>query len=118
MPLWIEVDRGTEQGRRFREHLSSRIAFIQSGGYRKLFQTNAVLICYVTTGDRPEYEASRLKAMCRWAQQVLSDLHLESWSSIFRFTSLQFDNLYSTPIFSAPLWHRPDSPTPVPLFED
>lgn len=117
MPLWIEVDRGTEQGRRLREHLRSRIDFIKSGGYRELFHTNAVLIAYVTTSDRPEYRETRRGAMCRFAQQVLTDLHLESWAAIFRFTSLQFDELYSTPIFSELVWYRPDSPTPVPLFE-
>lgn len=117
MPLWIEVDRGTEQGRRFRKHLRSRIDFIKSGGYRELFHTNAVLIAYVTTGDRPEYRQTRRGAMCRFAQQVLTDLHLESWAAIFRFTSLQFDELYSTPIFSELVWYRPDSPTPIPLFE-
>lgn len=116
MPLWIEIDRGTEQGRRFREHLSSRIAFIQRGSYRKLFHTNAVVIAYVTIGDRPEHGETRRKAMCRWTMQVLTNLHLQNWSHLFRYTTVERSELYSTPIFSEPVWYRPDSPTPVPIF--
>jgi hypothetical protein len=81
-----------------------------------MFDTKAVLVAYVTIGDSPEYAETRRKAMCTWTQEVLTDLHLDNWSSIFRFTSLQFDKLYSTPVFSEPLWYRPDSPTPVPIF--
>jgi hypothetical protein len=116
MPLWIEVDRGTEQGGRFREHLRSRIDFIKSGGYRELFHTNAVVIAYVTIGDRPEYGETRRKAMCRWTMEVLTNLHLQNWSHLFHYTSVKCRELYSTPIFSEPVWYRPDSPTPVPIF--
>jgi Replication-relaxation len=116
MPLWIEIDRGTEQGRRFREHLSSRIAFIQSSSYRELFHTNAVVIAYVTIGDKPEYGETRRKAMCRWTMEVLTNLHLQNWSHLFHYTSVECGDLYSTPIFSDPVWYRPNSPEPVPLF--
>jgi hypothetical protein len=116
-PVLLEIDRGMEYRDKFKKHVRSRVDFIRSGVYRKVFLTEAVIITYVTTGERPEYRETRLRAMCAWTQDVLADLHLESWAAIFRFTSLQFDELYSTPIFSAPLWYRPDSPTPVPLFD-
>jgi hypothetical protein len=55
--------------------------------------------------------------MCAWTSEVLADLHLENWSSIFRFASVEFDQLYSTPLFEdEPGWYMPYSPTPVPLF--
>jgi hypothetical protein len=54
--------------------------------------------------------------MCAYTQEVLADLHMENWSNIFRITSVEYDQLFTTPLFDEPVWHRPDSPTPVPLF--
>ena len=117
IPVAIEIDAGTEHGRRFRQHVRSRLLFIQSGAYRQLFHTNAVLICYVTTGQTPEYRETRRKAMCRFTMEVLKELNKESWASIFRFTSTTFEDIYQTPFFDQPMiWYRPDSDTPVPLF--
>jgi hypothetical protein len=59
--------------------------------YRKIFGTDAVIIAYITTGDLPEYRETRRRAMCAWAQEVLADLHMENWSRIFRFASVEFD---------------------------
>jgi hypothetical protein len=115
-PILLEVDRGMEHGKKYMSHVRSRIEFIRSGAYKKMFGTEAVIIGYVTTGDRPEYRESRRKAMRAWTDEVLSELGLASWSSIFRFTSVVFDQLYTTPLFDEPVWYRPDSPTPVPLF--
>jgi hypothetical protein len=115
-PILLEVDRGMEYSRKFKRHVRSRIEFIRSGAYEKMFQTDAVMVGYLTTGERPEYRETRRKAMCAWAQQVLAELHMENWSHIFRFASVEFDQLYTTPMFDEPMWHRPDSPTPVPLF--
>jgi protein involved in plasmid replication-relaxation len=114
-PITLEVDRGTEFKDKFIRHLRSRIEFIRSGAYKKMFQTDAVLIAYVTTGERPEYRETRRATMCAYTREVLSDLHMENWSHIFRFASVVFDELYTTPMFDEPVWYRPDSPTPVPL---
>jgi hypothetical protein len=116
-PILLEVDRGMEHGKKYMSHVRSRIEFIRSGAYKKMFQTDAVLIAYITTGDLPKHRESRLKAMCRFTQGALADLHMENWSSIFRFASVEFDQLYSTPLFEdEPVWYALDSPTPVPLF--
>jgi hypothetical protein len=114
--IMLEIDRGSEYRQKYIHHLLSRIAFIKSGAYRNLFETEAVVIAYVTTGDRPEYRETRRKAMCRWTQEVLAELHMENWSNIFRFSSVQFDQLYTTTIFDEPVWYQPNSPTPAPLF--
>jgi hypothetical protein len=115
-PILLEVDRGMEHGKKYMSHVRSRIEFIRSGAYKKMFQTDAVLIAYMTTGDLSEYRESRCKAMCRFTQGVLADLHMENWSSIFRFTSVVFEELYTSPMFDEPVWYRPDSSSPVPLF--
>jgi hypothetical protein len=116
IPVLLEIDRGMEYQQKFKQHLRARIQFILSGNYSQTFGTKAVSVAYATTGERPEYQQTRRAAMCTWSQEVLADLHLENWSHIFHFTSLQFDKLYSTPIFSEPVWYRPDSPEPVRLF--
>lgn len=116
IPVLFEIDRGMEFKQKFTHHIRSRIAFIRSGAYKNMFQTDAVLIAYLTTGERPEYRETRRRAMCAWTQDVLADLRMENWSSIFRFASVVFDELYTSPVFDAPVWYRPDSPTPVSLF--
>jgi hypothetical protein len=50
--------------------------------------------------------------MCALTQEVLSDLNKESWVQIFRFISVEYDQLYTTPLFDEPIWYRPDKPTP------
>jgi hypothetical protein len=117
LPIWLEVDRGTEHSSKFKHHLRSRIEFIRSGAYSKLFEAPGVTIAYVTTGDLPEYRETRRRAMCAWTQEVLADLHMENWSSIFRFASVVFEELYTIPLFDdEPVWYRPDLSTPVTLF--
>jgi len=64
-PVLLEIDRGMEYREKFRKHVRSRLEFIKKGGaYRKVFETEAVMIAYVTTGDLPEYRETRRKAMC------------------------------------------------------
>jgi len=94
----IPIDRGMEYREKFRKHVRSRLEFIKKGGaYRKVFETEAVMIAYVTTGDLPEYRETRRKAMCAWTSELLADQHLENWSSIFRFASVVLEELYTCP---------------------
>jgi hypothetical protein len=115
-PILLELDRGMEYSRKFKRHVRSRIEFIRSGAYKKMFQTEAVLIAYLTTGERPEYRETRRTAMCAYTQQVLADLRMENWVSIFRFTSIEYAQLFTTPLFDKLVWYRPNSLSPVTLF--
>jgi hypothetical protein len=47
--------------------------------------------------------------------EVLADLHKERWAGIFRFTSLEHEMIYKTPLFDTALWFRPDSEMPILL---
>ena len=40
---------------------------------------------------------------------------MKDWASIFRFTSVVFEEVYQQGIFEKALWYRPDSPHPLPL---
>jgi hypothetical protein len=116
-PILLEIDRGSEYKQKFKQHIRARIEFIKRGGhYSRIFETNAVMIAYATTGQKPEYRETRRAAMCAWTQEVLAELHRENWASIFRFHSLCLDTIYETPFFESPVWYRPDMQTPMLLF--
>jgi hypothetical protein len=117
LPVLLEIDRGMEYQARFKQHIRSRLEFIRSGGYERLFGQKAVTIAYATTGDRPEYRETRRRTMCVWTREVLLDMRLSGWASIFRFCSLTHEELYALPLFAHPLWFRPDSETPVCLLD-
>jgi hypothetical protein len=115
----VEIDRGSEFQERYKNHVRGRLEFIRSGDYARIFDTPAVIIAYATTGQVQEYAETRRKTMCTWTMEVLRELELESWASIFRFTSAV---VYKTlleegeALFTKPVWYRPDSPaTAVPL---
>lgn len=80
-----------------------------------MFGHKAVMIAYVTTGDLPEYKERRRHTMSVWASEVLKELGMTNWSPIFRFSSVVFEELYTSSVFDEPIWYRLDSPTPVPL---
>lgn len=117
-PILVEIDRGSEYQERFKTHVRARIEFIRSGDYARVFDTPAVLITYVTTGHAPPYAETRRKTMGAWTMEVLRELELNAWAGVFRFTAVTYDTLYedAQALFTAPVWYRPDLPTPVPLF--
>ena len=118
LPLFLEIDRGTEYQQKFKQHVRSRIDFIRSGTYSKLFGTPAVLIAYVTTGERPEYRETRVATMRKWTQEVLGELGLEKWAGTFRFAAFPLSEFYKQAgaLFEGKVWLRPDLGEPGPLF--
>ena len=80
-----------------------------------------MIVAYATTGERPEYRETRRKTLGAWTNEVLVELNKANWAPIFRFHSLSLEELYPKnlaehPIFTKPVWYRPDSETPVTLF--
>ncbi len=118
-PVLLELDRGSEFQERFKNHVRGRLEFIQRGDYARVFATPAVLICYVTTGEIPDYAESRRKNMAAWTRDVLTERNMTSWTGIFRFTAVSYETLYeeAQTIFERPVWYRVDSTSPVPLLE-
>jgi Replication-relaxation len=118
LAVLFELDRGMEHGQKFKHHVRGRIELIRSGEYQRIFGVPGVIVSYLTTGQTPEYRTTRCKAMNRWTQEVLTELNLKSWASIFRFTAVEFDQIYASinDILASPVSFRPDSPTtPVSL---
>jgi hypothetical protein len=90
---------------------------LQSGDYKKTFNTDVATIAYVTTGQTPVYRVTRQKTMCLWIAELLKDMRLESWARVFRVASVEFQTLYDNALFEQEMWYRPDSATAVRLFE-
>ena len=116
-PVMIELDRGMEYKVKFRDHVRGRINYLQSGDYKKTFQTDLATIAYLTTGQTAEYRVTRQKAMCTWIKELLKDMRLEAWAGVFKVASVQFQTLYDHALFESAVWFRPDSDTPVRLFD-
>ncbi|MGZ3628411.1 MAG: replication-relaxation family protein [Ktedonobacteraceae bacterium] len=110
-PVFLEIDRATEQQRYFKRQIRARALFLTNGGYKKLFGTNKGVIAYATTGNQ-----TRVHTMRKWTKEVLAELNLKKLSSRFLYCSL-------TPsweqdeqrLFLAPLWSRASDKHPVPL---
>jgi hypothetical protein len=109
-PILLEVDRGTEYQERFKAHVQGRLELIRSGVYARAFQIPAVVVAYVTTGANPHHMDSRRASMQRWTDELLADLKLSNWASLFRFAAIEYNSLFTTPLFDAPVWYRPDEP--------
>ena len=115
-PVILELDRGMEHKPQFKAHVRGRINYIQSGEYKRTFNTDYFTIAYATTGQTEAYKETRRKAMCAWIAELLKEMRLENWTGIFRVASVEFQNLYNYALFEKDVWYRPDSPTPVSLF--
>jgi hypothetical protein len=116
-PVILEIDRGMEHSRRFKQHVGSRLAFLRSQQYQEVFGVPAGgILAYATTGQTPSYRETRRRAMCAWTREVLDEMGLTNWAHIFRFTSLVYEDIYATPLFTAPIWYRLDQAAPVPFF--
>jgi hypothetical protein len=117
-PVLLEIDRGTMYRQRFKRHVSSRIEFVSSGEYRRVFGQEAVLVAYATTGATGEHSEGRRKALCSWTMEALRDSGRESWADAFRFCSLSYGAIYEKHFFENLVWYRPDSEKGVGLFEE
>jgi hypothetical protein len=115
-PILLEIDRGSEYSQKFKQQVHTRIEYIKSGAYSKIFGTEAVIVAYATTGERPEYAQSRQQTLCTWTKEVLDELGKKAWAGVFRFHSLNYKDMYQSSMFESRVWYRPDSDKPVTLF--
>jgi hypothetical protein len=115
----FELDRGMEYQEKFKQHVRGRIEFIRSRKYQEVFGVPGVIVSYVTTGQTPDYRTSRMKTMNLWTQQVLEELNLKNWGTLFRFASVEFDLLYDqvAALFEEPVWLCPYTKEKVRLFD-
>ena len=115
-PVLLEIDRGTMYRQRLKRHILSRIEFVGSGEYGRVFGQEAVVIAYATTGATGEMQDGRRKALCAWTMEALKDSGRESWTEVFRFCSLAYGDIYESGFLENLAWYRPDSEKPMNLF--
>ena len=120
--LWIEIDKGTENYKKYCQLVRNRIELAKSKLIEKYFNIPSVLFCYIVTdnaGHTPEMLKTRLHTIRRWTEEVLPKEYREAWASMFRFTTISFESIYAaTPsLFEEAKWEQPDETEPVPLFD-
>jgi hypothetical protein len=59
---------------------------------------------------------TRLFAMDRWVEEVLSEEKLVSWGKLFHFATIEPDIYESHALYTNPVWYQPFSTTTVALF--
>jgi hypothetical protein len=110
-PVFVEIDRGSEQQKSFKRHVRARLLFLASGGYKKLFGTNKGVLAYATTGN-----ATRLSSMRTWTKQVIDELNMKHLAPRFRFCSLSPAwEQDEQRLFLSPLWYKASDKHSVPL---
>jgi hypothetical protein len=120
--LWIEIDRGTENYKKYKNHVRNRLELAKTGLYEKYFNIDSVLFCYIVTdnaGNTPEMLKTRLHTIRRWTEEVLPKENREAWASMFRFTTISFESIYAETqsLFEEAKWYQPLVNDTVSLFD-
>lgn len=109
--FWLEMDRGTEDVRVFREKIRSLVKFSKTS-YQEVFHTPSITIVFATTAG-----SARLKNILTWTQQTLSEMSEKHEADLFRFASIPEGELDPAWLFFEPLWIAPFRDTPLSLLE-
>ena len=111
MCFLLEVDRGTEDIRIFKEKIRSLVTFAKTG-YQEVFHTPSITIIFATTAG-----SSRCNSMLTWTQQTLSEMNELQEADLFRFGTIPEGELDPTWLFFEVFWTMPGSESPLPLME-
>ena len=107
----LEVDRGTEDVKVFREKIRSLVTFSKSG-YQEVFHTPSITIVFATTAGNV-----RCTNMLTWTKQTLSDMHEPQEADLFRFATIPQGDLDPAWLFFEPFWTVPGGVSPLSLLE-
>lgn len=110
MPLWLELDRGTEERQQFQRKIQGIVAALHSNAYQERFGTKLVTLAFATTNGE-----KRLQKMRTWIHQVLSKWQRLEDEELFFLTSLPQGELDSSALFCTPCWTVGGQLEPVPL---
>ncbi len=110
-PVLLEIDCDTEEEDHLKEHIASRITFIQPGGlYKQMFNTQTVTVAYLTTGKQ-----TRLENMLHITENLLNKLNKKHLARFFRFCRLDHDALEGVLLFRDAIWYQPYRKRPISL---
>ncbi len=109
--LVIELDRGTEQQRRWRQKVANLLAYAD-GPYQEAFATSSLTITVATTaGER------RLAELLRWTEAELAACQEESLGDLFIFASVSPNAEGPREVFLTPRWYQPFRREPIALLD-
>lgn len=107
----LEVDRGTEDQKPFRQKIRELVRFAK-GSYTKVFETPSITIVFATPAG-----THRLNTIRAWIEKELTEMHETSEADLFRLGEIPDTELDPRWLFLEPHWYRPFDTTPLPLFE-
>lgn len=120
-PLWIEVDRGTEPVRDFKQKLRAAVTYIESGIYQRVFGTRFVTLDFAVDQSayrEPERAEKRRNEILRWIEEELQALKLPQYGEIIVAGTLPRGyELDPIDFFLSPRWISPFQGLPVSLLD-
>jgi Replication-relaxation len=111
LPVWVEIDRGTEWGNTLKLKLQKIISAIQTLAFQELFGISSVTVAISTTHEK------RVDLMRSFIQAELQRLGVTHLAHVFLVTSLPGGLLDPKEIFLSPMWYTPDATSPLPLLD-
>ncbi len=111
MPIWVEIDKGTEWGKKFKDKLHAIIQLVTSNAPEKRFGVQSVTVAFATLGT-----AKRRDLMRQHIKSVLEEMGKLRYADLFLFASLP-QELDPKQVFLSPMWYTPTSDTPLSLLD-
>jgi hypothetical protein len=119
-PLLLELDRNTEPVRRIKRKIRGLLTYIQ-GPYRELFGTKYVTVAFIVeeaSCRSKEGAEKRVRDLCRWTEEALSELGKQAQGKLFVFTTLPLgEELDPERFFLAPRAVQPFTDLPLSLLD-
>lgn len=115
-PTGLELDRGTEQQRRWRKKVTALLTWHRQV-YPELFGMSALTIMVVIVPPDAVSRDKRLAELLYWTEQELTTLGQIREGQRFYFTTQNPSETDPEEFFFAPLWFCPFDKTPRPLLE-
>ncbi len=113
--FWVELDRGTEGVKPFKEKIVKILAAIKSGECQQYFHEEHIdHIVFATTAGE-----TRVEQMRKWTMEQLAELHVKpDTRDLFVFSAYQ-PGSDPTQVFFTPVWRLPlKEKAPIPLLAE
>ncbi|TAK28853.1 MAG: hypothetical protein EPO21_22110, partial [Chloroflexota bacterium] len=111
MCLALEVDRGSEEQKKWRQKIRGIVAWVK-GPYQEKFQTDTLTVAVIATPGM-----NRLEELLRWTEAELGSLSEQRQADLFRFTGQDVTPEDPSALFLSPNWYRPFDAQAVPLLD-
>jgi hypothetical protein len=111
MPVWVEIDMGTEWGQKFKNKLCDIVLLVTDLAHEKRFGVQNITVAFATSGT-----AKRRDLMRQHMKAVLQELDRLNYADVFLCASLK-QELEPEQVFLSPIWYTPINDTPLSLLD-